>query len=230
MAVRISQEIGRDKVAELARRFGLINIPPHPAPPIALGAYEVTLLDLASAYQVFQQGGKKAPPYLIASITNARGDLIYRRNPTPPDKVYDEAKAAQMIGMMQGVIARGTGKKADIGRAAAGKTGTSQDYHDAWFVGFTPDVVAGVWLGDDRGRPMQRVAGGDLPALAWKRFMLAAEDGLPVRPFGASTPQPADDAPAEDARRDFYGALADQFDQTATGTAPLEAPRPDGEP
>jgi penicillin-binding protein 1A len=234
VAVRVSQEIGRDKVAELARRFGLINIPPHPAPPIALGAYEVTLLDLVSAYEVFQQGGKKAPPYLIASITNARGDLIYRRNPTPPDKVYDEAKAGQMIAMLQGVIARGTGKKADIGRPAAGKTGTSQDYRDAWFVGFTSDVIAGVWLGDDRNKPMQRVAGGDLPALAWKRFMLAAEDGLPVRPFAPATPAPGDAAPAastaEDARRDFYGALADQLDQTATGTAALEAPRPDEEP
>ncbi len=228
VAVRVSQEIGRDKVAELARRFGLINIPPRPAPPIALGAYEVTLLDLTSAYQVFQAGGKKAPPYLIASITNARGDLIYRRNPTPPDKVYDDAKASQMIGMMQGVIAHGTGKKADIGRPAAGKTGTSQDYRDAWFVGFTPDLVAGVWLGDDRNKPMQHIAGGDLPALAWKRFMLAAEDGLPVRPFSSpETPAAAAAATADDARRDFYGALADQFDQTATGTAPLEAPRPD---
>jgi penicillin-binding protein 1A len=231
VAVRLSQEVGRDKVAELARRFGLINIPPHPAPPIALGAYEVTLLDLVSAYQVFQRGGQKAPPYLIVSITNARGDLIYRKNPTPPDKVYDAAKSAEMIQMMQGVIAQGTGKKADIGRPAAGKTGTSTAYRDAWFVGFTPDVAAGVWLGDDRGRPMQHMAGGDLPALAWKRFMLAAEQGLLVRDFAApAAPEAAAPAPAEDAKRDFYGALADQFDQTATGTAPIEAPRPDGTP
>jgi penicillin-binding protein 1A len=231
VAVRVSQEIGRDKVAELARRFGLINIPPHPAPPIALGAYEVTLLDLVSAYQVFQAGGKKAPPYLIVSIANARGDPIYRRDPTPPDKVYDAVKAAQMVGMMQGVIARGTGRKADIGRPAAGKTGTSQNYRDAWFVGFTPDLVTGVWLGDDRNRPMQRIFGGDLPAEAWKRFMLVAEDGLPVRSFVDPAPDGTAPAqPAEDARRDFYGALADQFDQTATGAAPIQAPRPDEEP
>jgi penicillin-binding protein 1A len=133
--------------------------------------------------------------------------------------------------MMQGVIAQGTGKKADIGRPAAGKTGTSTAYRDAWFVGFTPDVAAGVWLGDDRGRPMQHMAGGDLPALAWKRFMLAAEQGLLVRDFAApAAPEAAAPAPAEDAKRDFYGALADQFDQTATGTAPIEAPRPDGTP
>ena len=236
VAVRVSQEVGAGKVAELARRFGLINIPPHPAPPIALGAYEVTLLDLVSAYQVLQQGGRKQPPYLIAAITNARGDVIYQRNPTPPDKVYDPQKAAQLIAMMQGVIDHGTGRKADIGRPAAGKTGTSTDYHDAWFVGFTPDVVAGVWLGDDRNRPMQHMAGGDLPAQAWKRFMTVAEAGLPVRGFGAvadvdGAATPADAPPsAADARRDFYGALADQFDQTATGAAPLETPRPDEGP
>jgi penicillin-binding protein 1A len=230
VAVRLSQEVGRDKVAELARRFGLINIPPHPAPPIALGAYEVTLLDLVSAYEVLQQGGRKAPPYLISSITNARGDLIYRRNPSPPDKVYDPAKARQLIGMMQAVIAKGTGKRADIGRPAAGKTGTSQGYRDAWFVGFTPDLVAGVWLGDDRGRPMQHMAGGDLPALAWKRFMLTAEDGLPPRTFDAPVTSAVDTPNPDDAKRDFYGALADQFDQTATGTGVLETPRPDEAP
>jgi penicillin-binding protein 1A len=136
-----------------------------------------------------------------------------------------------MIAMMQGVISHGTGRKADIGRPAAGKTGTSQDYRDAWFVGFTPDLVAGVWVGDDRNHPMRRIAGGDLPALAWRRFMEVAEDGLPVRDFAAAGPPaaPASSGAAE-ARRDFYGALADQFDQTAAGAAPLEAPRPDSDP
>ena len=229
VAVRVSQEVGKDKVAELARRFGLFNIPPHPAPPIALGAYEVTLLDLASAYAVFQQGGRKAPPYLIASITNARGDLIYRKTPAAPDQVYDPARALAMTGMMQGVIQHGTARRADIGRPAAGKTGTSTAARDAWFVGYTPDVVAGVWVGDDKGRPMKGVEGGTLPAEAWKRFMLAAESGLPVRDFAPpATPAAATAAPgAEEARRDFYGALADQFDQTATGTGALETPTPE---
>ena len=225
VAVRVSQEVGAGKVAELARRFGLVNIPPHPAPPIALGAYEVTLLDLVGAYQVFQQDGRKSTPYLIANITNARGDPIYRHAPAPLAPVYDPAHAFQLTGMMQGVIQHGTGRHADIGRPAAGKTGTSQDYRDAWFVGFTPDLVAGVWMGDDKDRPMAHVEGGALPAEAWRRFMLAAEDGLPVRDFTdpAQAATEAAAAPVEDARRDFYGALADQFDQAATGIGPMDA-------
>jgi penicillin-binding protein 1A len=220
VAVRVSQEVGAGKVAELARRFGLVNIPPHPAPPIALGAYEVTLLDLVGAYQVFQQDGRSSTPYLIASITNARGDLIYRHPAAPPAAVYDPGHAFQLTEMMQGVIQHGTGGRADIDRPAAGKTGTSQDYRDAWFIGFTPDLVAGVWMGDDKDRPMAHVEGGSLPAEAWKRFMLAAEDGMPVRPF--IDPAEVAPSPAEAARRDFYGALADELDQAANGVGPID--------
>ena len=210
VAVRLTQEVGAGKVAELARRFGLIDIPPHPATPIALGAYETSLIDLVSGYQVLQLGGRRAPPYLVDSMTDARGQPIYRHPPRAPDPVYDPAKAAMMVKMMQGVIEHGTGKRAAIGRPAAGKTGTSQDYRDALFVGFTPDYVAGVWVGDDAGRPMRRVAGGDLPAETWKRFMLGAEHDLPPRPFAAPTPVDADDP-----RAAFYRDLADQFDQAA---------------
>jgi penicillin-binding protein 1A len=122
--------------------------------------------------------------------------------------------------MMQGVIQHGTGGRADIDRPAAGKTGTSQDYRDAWFIGFTPDLVAGVWMGDDKDRPMAHVEGGSLPAEAWKRFMLAAEDGMPVRPF--IDPAEVAPSPAEAARRDFYGALADELDQAANGVGPID--------
>jgi penicillin-binding protein 1A len=232
VAARVSQEVGTDRVAALARRFGLVNIPPHPAPPLALGAYEVTLLDLVSAYEVFQQDGQKSSPYLIASITNARGDPIYSHTPTAPQPIYDPTRARTMTQMMQGVIEHGTARRADIGRPAAGKTGTSTNARDAWFVGYTPDVTAGVWIGDDKGRPMQKVEGGTLPAETWKRFMLAAEAGLPVRPFvppNAAKPEEAVSAndAAEQARRDFYGALADQFDQAASGSPPIDAPRPE---
>jgi penicillin-binding protein 1A len=85
--------------------------------------------------------------------------------------------------MMEGVITYGTGTRAAFGRPAAGKTGTSQNWRDAWFIGFTPDWVAGVWVGDDHGRPMAKVVGGDLPAEMWRKFMIVAHDGLPVRDF-----------------------------------------------
>lgn len=216
VAVRLTQEVGAAKVADMARRFGLNTIPPHPAPPIALGAYETSLIDLVSGYQGFQLGGRHAAPYLIDAITDARGKPVYKHPPEAPSSVLDPAKAAQMVRLMQGVIDRGTGRKAALGRPAAGKTGTTSDYRDAWFVGFTPDYVAGVWMGDDRGAPMQHVAGGDLPAEAWKRFMLAAEQGLPPRPF--SKPGDVD---AADPRSDFYRDLAGAFDAAAgTNSAP----------
>jgi penicillin-binding protein 1A len=183
VSVRLTQEVGPDRVAALARRFGLAMIPSHPSLPIALGAYEVDLLDLTSAYQVFQNQGRRAEPYLIVSVANAHGDLLYRHPDRVERQVYDPRKAGLMVRMMQGVLSYGTGTHAAFGRPAAGKTGTSQNWRDAWFVGFTPDWAAGVWVGDDRGRPMAKVVGGDLAAEMWRKFMIVAHRGLPVRDF-----------------------------------------------
>jgi penicillin-binding protein 1A len=114
--------------------------------------------------------------------------LLFERRPSSALEVYDPGRAALMVSMMQGVVERGTGRKAALGRPAAGKTGTSQDYRDAWFVGFTPDWVAGVWVGNDDNDPMRRVTGGDLPAAIWKRFMAAAHRDLPPRAFSVGPP------------------------------------------
>ena len=192
IAVRLAHQVGASKVAEMAERFGLTMIPPQPDLSVALGAYEVDLLDLTSAYQVFQQDGKRLDPYLISVITNAHGDVLYQHPDAVPRQVFDPEKNRLMVKMMQGVIDHGTGKKAGIGRPAAGKTGTSQNWRDAWFVGFTPDWVAGVWVGNDRSRPMAKVAGGELPSEMWRRFMLEAEQGLPVTDFPAPAPAAAD--------------------------------------
>jgi penicillin-binding protein 1A len=190
VAVRLAHQVGADKVAELARRFGLAMIPPTPDLSVALGAYEVDLLDLVSAYQVFQQDGRRVEPYLIARITNAHGDVLYDHPDATSLQVLDPQIDRQMVQMMQGVIAHGTGKDASLDRPAAGKTGTTQNWRDAWFVGFTPDWVAGVWMGDDHGRPMAKVAGGELPARLWRRFMVAAHQGLPVHDFIAPAAEP----------------------------------------
>ena len=120
-------------------------------------------------------------PYLIEEITNAHGDRLYRHDPSAASQVYDVGRSREMVEMMQGVVSHGTGKRAALDRPAAGKTGTSQDWRDAWFVGFTPDWIAGVWVGNDRAQPMAKVAGGDLPSEIWRRFMLAAEDGAVYR-------------------------------------------------
>jgi membrane peptidoglycan carboxypeptidase len=100
-----------------------------------------------------------------------------------------------MVRMMQGVITSGTGVRAGFGRTAAGKTGTSQDYRDAWFVGFTPDWIAGVWVGNDDNRPMAGMTGGKLPAAIWRRFMVAAHKGLPPSDFTWAPPLPSTSAP-----------------------------------
>jgi penicillin-binding protein 1A len=126
--------------------------------------------------------------------------------------VYDAERAAEMTRMMTGVIEHGTGRKAAIDRPAAGKTGTTQNNRDAWFVGFTPDWVAGVWVGNDDGRPMKDVSGGDLPADIWRRFMLTAHEGAAVRGF-----ERIDRAAyaSDELRSGFYTTLAAEFDRTA---------------
>ncbi len=218
VAVRLAHQVGASKVAELAERFGLSMIPAKPDLSVALGAYEVDLLDLTSAYQVFQQDGRRVEPYLISVITNAHGDVLYRHPDAPPPQVFDPQKNRLMVSMMQGVIAHGTGRKADIGRPAAGKTGTSQNWRDAWFVGFTPDWITGVWVGDDRGRPMAKVAGGELPAELWRRFMLAAEQGAPM----ASFPAPEPEAKSLPVQTQAQAAPPARIDETDEPDAPTE--------
>jgi penicillin-binding protein 1A len=178
-------------VADFARRLGVTDIPEHPGPSIALGAYEVSPLELAAGYQVFQTGGGRTTPYLVSQIRSARGDVIYARTESAPTPVLDQLYATRMVGMLKTVITSGTGTGANIGRPAAGKTGTSQDWRDAWFVGFTPDILTAVWVGNDGGAPMAKVTGGELPTEIWKRFMTVAEKNLPPRDFPWLVGEPA---------------------------------------
>ena len=190
VSVRLTLELGPDTVADFARRLGLDDIPTHPGPSIALGAYEVTPLEMATGYQVFQNGGGRTQPYLISEIRSTRGDVIYAHAASAPTPVLDPLFATRMVGMLKGVISGGTGTGANIGRPAAGKTGTSQDWRDAWFVGFTPDLLTAVWVGNDNGAPMVKVTGGELPATIWHRFMAVAEKDLPPRDFPWLVPEP----------------------------------------
>ncbi len=183
ISVRLTLEEGPDQVAAFARRCGLSGIPVNPGPSIALGAYEVTLLGLAGAYQVFQTGGGRTTPYLISQIATTGGNILFSRPPSAPVPVYDPLYASRMVRMMETVITAGTGTGANIGRPEAGKTGTSQNYRDAWFVGFTPDLLAGVWVGSDNDRPMAGVTGGEIPARIWRAFMTIAEKSTPASDF-----------------------------------------------
>ncbi|HXQ15301.1 MAG TPA: PBP1A family penicillin-binding protein [Caulobacteraceae bacterium] len=218
VAVRLTLEVGPDSVADFARRLGLTDIPPHPGPSIALGAYEVTPLEMATGYQVFQNGGGRTEPYLVSEIHSTRGDLIYAHATSAPTPVLDPLYATRMVEMLKGVITGGTGTSAGIGRPAAGKTGTSQDWRDAWFVGFTPDLLTAVWVGNDNGAPMVKVTGGELPAAIWHRFMSVAEKDLPSRDFPWLVAEPPGEPSLQTvSEEDTNGAYEDEPPDSGPG-------------
>ncbi len=234
VAVKLAQEVGGSAIGDLSRRFGLKEIPANPDLSVALGSYGVSLLDMVSGFQVFQQGGKKVEPYMIESIATQTGQPLYAHPVRPPTDVYDIDYASMMVKMMEKVLTRGTGTKAAFDRPAAGKTGTSQNWRDAWFIGFTPDYVAGVWLGNDDEKPMAHVAGGTLPAIIWRRFMIAAHDKLPARDFDWLLPDPVPEMQS-DPRNGFYSDLAADFgrasDEAGEAARKLDAtPPPEAAP
>lgn len=219
VAVRVSEQAGRRRVIDVSRRLG-ITAPLRPTPSLALGAQEVSLIELTGAYAVIANGGTGVWPYGILSIRDRDGRLLYRRQGTGPGRMIAARDAAMLSEMLASVIDNGTGRAARLARPVAGKTGTSQDYRDAWFVGFSADLVSGVWMGNDDGRSMKRVTGGGLPARLWKAFMAAAHRGLPVRPLPAMAPPPRRPTPPpariaaprrNPPQRNFFERLMDAF-------------------
>jgi len=192
-AVRVAQKAGFQRVAATASRLGIPgDIPPRPS--LALGTHDVRLVDLVAAYAPFAGGGRAAWPYAITEIRDKQGHVLYRRQGSGPGTVVDGTRVAFMNQMLAGVLRDGTGRAAMLPRPAAGKTGTSQNHRDAWFVGYTADLVAGVWVGNDDGAPMAGVTGGGLPARIWQRFMADAHNGVAVHALSGvdGTPPPAD--------------------------------------
>jgi penicillin-binding protein 1A len=141
----------------------------------------VTPLEITSAYAVFANGGHAVTPYIVTGIKTAKGKQLFRREPPPSPFVVDPHNIGMMNAMMRETLTIGTAKKAELpGWPAAGKTGTSQDFRDAWFVGYTSRLVTGVWLGNDDGRPTKKATGGGLPVDIWSEFMRAAHQGQSV--------------------------------------------------
>ena len=175
-AVRVGQKAGFPRVAETASRLG---IPGEitAKPSLVLGTHDVSLIDITAAYAPFANGGMAVWPYAVREIRDADGKLLYARSGSGPGRVIASQHVGQMNRMMADVIVSGTGKTARLDRPAAGKTGTSQNHRDAWFIGYTADLITGVWIGNDNGKPMKRVTGGGLPAILWKRFMTDAHRG-----------------------------------------------------
>ncbi len=190
IAVQVAQRAGIRKVTAVAHRLG-ISSELAPEMSLALGTSEVNLLELVSAYAPFANGGLGVWPHGIAEIRDSDGNVVFRRTGSGVGRVMSPELAGTMNEMLSAVIGHGTGRSAALPRPAAGKTGTTQDYRDAWFIGYTADLVAGVWLGNDDNSPTNKVTGGSLPAQTWRRFMLAATRAMPVRPLPAPPAPPA---------------------------------------
>jgi len=181
VAVRLGQEVGPKAVVRTAHKLGIAS-DLEPNASIALGTSEVTPLELVTAYAAFANGGIGVQPHVIMRVRSANGKQLYARRNANNGRVIEPQYVAMMNSMLEQTLLKGgTAEKADLpGWQAAGKTGTSQDWRDAWFIGYTSTLVTGVWLGNDDGEPTRKSSGGNLPVEIWSRFMKAALQGVPV--------------------------------------------------
>jgi penicillin-binding protein 1A len=205
VAVRLSQEAGSGKVAELAKAMG-VETPLRGDKTIALGTNEVTVLDQATGYAVFPAGGMDAHRHSILQLTDTNGNVLWdaERDMPPRHRVLSEQAAKSMIEMMVRIPEVGTARKAQLSMTrAAGKTGTTQSYRDAWFVGYTGNFTGAVWYGNDSYKPTNKMTGGSLPAMTWQRVMEAAHQGIELRPL------PYLEKPFPDTKKEKVAAIED---------------------
>lgn len=181
-AARIIQEVGIRSVIQLAKVLG-ISTPLEYDYTISLGSNGVKMFEFVRAFGAFANGGYVVQPYAIERIEDSRGRVLYRAGKTKSSHQLSLKTAAEMTAMMKTVIISGTGTGANIGKPAAGKTGTTDDYKDAYFVGYTPDIVTGVWVGDDNNKRINGLYGGTLPAKIWKEVMTVATRDLGSKDF-----------------------------------------------
>jgi penicillin-binding protein 1A len=218
VSVRLTLELSPAAVARTAHRLGIASrLDANPS--IALGTSEVSVLELVAAYAPFANGGNAVVPHVIERVRTRDGKLLYQRTAPELGPIIEPRYVRDMNAMLHETIASGTARKADLpGWSAAGKTGTSQDFRDAWFVGYTSQYVTGVWLGNDDGTPTKKITGGSLPVEVWSRVMKVAHQGMPVAKLPGENnsplaglrppweifaptqpkPQPAAQAPAND--------------------------------
>jgi penicillin-binding protein 1A len=213
VAVRLGLEVGPANVVRTAHRLGIAS-KLEPNATISLGTSEVSLNELVGAYAPFANGGFAASPHVVNKIRTPEGKVLYARRNDPPSQVIDSNAVGAMNFMMHETLVTGTAKKADIpGWSAAGKTGTSQDFRDAWFIGYTANLVTGVWLGNDDNSPTKKATGGGLPVEVWTRFMKAAHQNVLPAPLpGSMQPQ--------------GGLLSNLFPGSSRGTTSGQQPYP----
>jgi penicillin-binding protein 1A len=224
IAVKILNEIGPPDVIELAHRMGL-KADLENNLSLTLGGSGTTLLDMTSAFGVIDNQGVRAEPYAIDRIVDAEGRTVYQHEPRKSN-VLERSTTDTLIAMLQGVVQYGTGHAADIGRPVAGKTGTSDNHRDAWFIGFTPEMVTGVWVGNDDNSSMSTtegagMTGGALPAEIWRNYMRAVLADRLVNHFDLPYSKPLDKA-------DFFTykvenlSKSERYNPAAAGDTPPE--------
>lgn len=216
VAAQLMMETGPEAVIEIAKRLG-INSPLEANLSLALGTSDVTLLELTGAYSAFSNGGNYAPVHLIKRVTRDDGKVLFENKHDDAPRVIAPEVVGMMNSMLSHTLSEGTAKKAQFDWPAAGKTGTSQEFRDAWFIGYTAQMTTGVWFGNDDNSPTNKVTGGSLPALAWKEFMTVAQADLPAAPLpgrwvstGGALPkeQVISDAPRGDINSPFADPVA----------------------
>ena len=224
ITVNLAQEVGIRNVIAAAKRVGITS-PLQANASLALGTAEVTPLELTAAYAAFANGGFHVSPYLVTQVDIGTRTVFVRHAP-PPQRVIEQSVNRDLTAMLYRVVINGTGGYASLhGREAAGKTGTTQDSHDAWFVGFTTDYVAAAWVGNDDSSPTRGVTGGTLPAFIWRDTMLAAEQGLPLKALDKSV-----EPPPEDTELMASGAVWDGRDDERIVAPPTDLPAQEPEP
>jgi penicillin-binding protein 1A len=226
VAARVANQVGTQNVARTARRLGITS-PIQTDPSMALGAVEVSPLEMAQAYDAFANGGYAVKAYGIERIRTATGRVLYDHSvdKTLRPKVIEGQPLDYMNQMMRQVLVVGSGAGARVpGYDLAGKTGTTSDYRDAWFVGYTGGFVAAVWVGKDNNTPMKSVTGGSFPARLWRTFMTSALPMLKVSAIPGGPPVPQ--APASDAIGELLGAPSSNPELPAQPAQPEKAPPP----
>ncbi|RVV99057.1 PBP1A family penicillin-binding protein [Mesobaculum littorinae] len=226
-AVRVSESVGRDNVRKVAEDFGIVSDLAN-GPALALGTSESTLIEMTGAYAGILNGGTSVDPYGLIDL-RLQGDAapLIGQDGGLGERVISTEAAQQLVYMMRQVVTSGTGQRANLpDREAAGKTGTTQAARDAWFLGFTADYVAGVWMGYDNNRPLTGVTGGGLPAEIWRETMLRVHEGLPVHPLPMR--RPPEPAPAPAPAPQYQGTTTTSSGTLAEngGGQPLPAPQP----
>jgi penicillin-binding protein 1A len=227
IAVKLSISIGngnpkagRAKIRDLAKKAGL-RTPLIDTPSMPIGANEVTVLDHTGGYGIFVNGGKSITPHAVLEVRTGMGDLVWRfdRDGKQPVQVIDPHVASDMVMMLNSAAEQGTGRRAMLpGIPIAGKTGTTNAYRDAWFVGFTGNYIAGVWFGNDDYQVTNRMTGGSLPAMTWQQIMVHAHEGIELRPLPGLKPQAPGARPVvADARRPQVDPNGRQYVLTRRG-------------